>query len=114
MSHFSYPMFGNYAQARTPLEAGLNLEEWEHELKDYPDQMIIQYLKFGFPLSLVNPNRLSSTFIKNHHSAIQFSDAVQSYLDNEVALGAMLGPVNEVQSSYFHCSPLLTRPKDMR
>ena len=36
---------------------------------------------------------------------------VQQYLDKEMACGAMIGPVDQVTSPYFHCSPLLTRPK---
>ena len=31
---------------------GLNINEFEHELRDYHDPFSLQYLKFGFPLSL--------------------------------------------------------------
>ena len=74
--------------------------------------MLIQYLKFGFPLSLINPSQLCNTSVKNHHSANQFHTAIADYLDKEIALGAMLGPEHSVESEHFHCSPFSTRPKD--
>ena len=82
----------------------------DHYLKDYPDQRLFQYLKFGFPLSPTNPDMLHNTEIKNHFSALQYPTA--DYLDKEKSLGAMLGPVSRVNYPGFHCSPLLTRPKD--
>ena len=98
----------NYKLARFPIKSGFNLPAWEHYLKDYPDQRLLQYLKFGFPLSLTDPEMLHN----NHFSALQYPTAVQEYLDKEKSLGAILGPVNGVDYPGFHCSPLLTRPKD--
>ena len=102
----------NYAGARIPLISGLNIGEWERELRDYHDPFLLQYLKFGFPLSLVHPQDLSNITVSNHHSANQFPDAIQEYLQKECSLGAMLGPLDQVDSEHFHCSPILTRPKD--
>ena len=58
----------NYAQARIPLASDLNIQEWEKELFDYPDKMLIEYLKFGFPLSLANPDNLHNTKVVNHNT----------------------------------------------
>ena len=102
----------NYKMARFPIKSGLNLPAWEHYLKDYPDQRLLQYLKFGFPLSLTDPEVLHNIDVNNHFSALQYPTAVQEYLDKEKSLGAILGPVNEVNYPGFYCSPLLTRPKD--
>ena len=92
--------------------SGLNINEWERELRDYHDPLLLQYLKFGFPLSLLHSHELSNNTVSNHHSANQFPNAIGEYLENEYALGAMLGPLDQVDSQHFHCSPLLTRPKD--
>ena len=46
----------NYTEARIPIASGLNISAWEKALDGYPDQMLIQYLKFGFPLSIINPD----------------------------------------------------------
>ena len=102
----------NYAQARIPIVSGLNLEAWEQALTDYPDKILIHYIKFGFPLSITSPDSLHVTDIINHASATSFPEHIQEYIDKESSLGAMLGPANSVASPYFHCSPLLSRPKD--
>ena len=73
---------------------------------------MIQYLTYGFPLSVVSSDLLSSTDSKNHHSALQFPAAIDKYLDKEVTLGAILGPYHNIDYKTIHCSPLLTRPKD--
>ena len=73
----------NYKMARFPIKSGLNLPAWEHYLKDYPDQRLLQYLKFGFPLSLTDPGLLHNIDVNNHFSALQYPTAVQEYLDKE-------------------------------
>ena len=102
----------NYAEARIPLASGLNIEEWEKELVDYPDKMLIEYLKFSFPLSLSDLDSLHNTDITNHHSALQYPMAVNNILRKEMALGAIVGPTSNTCSETYHCSPLLSRPKD--
>ena len=103
----------NYRQARFLISSGFNLQAWEHYLQHYPHRNLLQYLKFGFPLSIECPDDLCNTCIMNHHSATQYPDAVQQYLNSEIMHGAIIGPVDSVASTHFHCSPLLTRPKDM-
>ena len=102
----------NYRAARLPIKSGLNLEAWEYHLKDYPDKRLIQYLKFGFPLSIKDPHTLKNKEISNHFSAMAFPEQVSMYLDKEISLGAMLGPMDVPPCEDFHCSPLLTCPKD--
>ena len=103
----------NDQMARVPDESGLNVQAWEGYLHDYADKCLLQYIKFGFPLSLINPYELCNKEVINHYSAIQYPSQVQEYLDKEKALGALLGPVNHVVHNQYHCSPLLTRPKDV-
>ena len=54
---------------------------------------MIQYLKSGFPLSLAHPDSLHNQSVNNHHSAIQFPEAVEEYIAKEKAQGTLLGPV---------------------
>ena len=76
------------------------------------EKYLIQYLTFGFPLSLSNSSSLSSSGIVNHHSAIQFESAIADYLSKEITLGAILGLFDEFEYLHLHCFPLLTRPKN--
>ena len=103
----------NYKAARIPVSSALNIPAWEAYLLDYPDKRIIQYLKFGFPLSLDQNNNLHNIDITNHVSALQYPEAVQDYLNKEISLGAIIGPVTYVPDEEYHCFPLLTRPKDI-
>ena len=66
----------NYQQARIHVTSNLNISAWERYLQNYPDQLLIQYLKFGFPLSLHKGNKLHNDNTTNHFSANQFPEAV--------------------------------------
>ena len=103
----------NYRQARFPVHSDLNIQAWERLLKDSPNTRLLDYLKFGFPLSLSNHESLVNRDIVNHFSALQHPSAVTEYLHKEINLGAILGPFEDVPYPEFHCSPLLTRPKDV-
>ena len=50
----------NYKQARIPIKSGLNIEAWKRHLGDYPDQKLIQYLQYRFPLSIKDPDSCKS------------------------------------------------------
>ena len=102
----------NYRLARFPIQSGLNIEAWRHHLKGYYNEKLIEYLTYGFPLSLQHDTCLNNTVVVNHYSARQFPANIKSYLDKEISLGAILGPFPEITFNKFHCSPLLTRPKD--
>ena len=102
----------NYAQARIPIVSYLNLDAWEHALSDYHDKLLIEYMKFSFPLSIVSPNSLHMTVIQNHASAVNFPQHIQEYLDNECSFNALLNPLETVAYPHFHFSPLLSRPKN--
>ena len=97
----------NYRMARIPLTSGLNIPAWERELQGYPDDRLLQYLKFGFPLSLISPDSLDNQEVSNHFSARQYPQDIQKYLSKETSLGAMLGPVDSVNSLFtFNVMPL--------
>ena len=42
----------NYQMARLPVHSNLNIDAWRHYLQGYHNEYLIQYLTFGFPLSL--------------------------------------------------------------
>ena len=103
----------NYRQVRVPTKSGLNIEASRRHLFDYKDQVLIQYLEYGFPLSISDSESLSGLNITNHFSAKQHHQAVSSYLVKEKQFGAIMGPIHEPHCYARHCSPLLTRSKDI-
>ena len=102
----------NYRAARIPIKSGLNVEAWESHLQGYSDKRVLQYIKFGYPLSIINAEELCNKDSTNHYSARQYPSEVQKYIDKEKSLGALLGPVSSIVHPHYHCSPLMTRPKD--
>ena len=50
----------NYVKARFSIHSGLNLEAWEKYLDGYHDPLLLQYLKFGFTLSILQPDCLNN------------------------------------------------------
>ena len=103
----------NYRQARLAVYSNLNIPAWGRLLVNSPNTRLLDYLKFGFPLSILNHESLDNRDIVNHFSALQHPKAVTDYLHKEVNLGAILGPFDAIPYHKFHCSPLLTRPKDL-
>ena len=81
----------NYRLARFPIQSGLNIEAWSHHLKGYYNERLIEYLTYGFPLSLQHNTCLNNTMLANHYSAKQFPADIKSYLDKEISLGH-IGP----------------------
>ena len=67
----------NYRLARFPIKSGLNIEAWEKHLRHYSNKKLLQFLKYGFPLSITNPDKLDNKNITNHFSALQFPAAVE-------------------------------------
>ena len=72
--------FSNYKAVRFPIHSDLNIDAWCHYLKDYPNKKLIEYLTYGFPLSLQGHTNLSYTVVTNHYSATQFPLDIQHYL----------------------------------
>ena len=104
----------NYKCARIAIRSSLNTVAWEKYISAYPDKRLLDYLRFGFPLGLSDASRqcLNNATVVNHHSALQQEQAVSEFLEYEIACGAIMGPLNQIPHATFHCSPLLTRPKD--
>ena len=71
---------------------------WKKILEDFPNEKLIQYLEFGFPLSLQAADSLNNSTACNHHSAMQHARHVEEYLQTEMAHGAILGPFDDISS----------------
>ena len=80
----------NYRVARVPIESALKDPAWEFHLRNYSDKRVLQYIKFGFSLSLTNSSQLCNKEVNNHYSACQYLKEVQKYIDKEKSFGALL------------------------
>ena len=92
----------NYQEARILIVSGLNIDTWEKHLQGYPDNRLLQYIRFGFSILIDGHTALHNTNIRIHHFALQFPDDINKYLRK-----VMLGPSDAINHTEFHCSPLM-------
>ena len=96
---------------RVPVPGSMNISAWEGHLRNYYDKQLIDFLKYGFPLDMIQNATIDSKFVHNHPSASQYPQDVGKYIDKEIQHHAILGPFDKPPLSGLHCSPMLTRPK---
>ena len=100
----------NFLNKRVLVKSQLNIAEWEKQLHDYWDTLLIDLIKYGFPLD-VDPGAKIYSDEKNHKSAMLYPSHVDTYLREEKQFGAILGPFKEKPHHRLHCSPYMTRDK---
>ena len=101
----------NYKGLRVPLRSTFNLEYLKQEIKDHHDQILLDYLTFGFPLGIDPSLEICCNATENHTSAKQFPEGIDEYITIEREFGALLGSFNCIPHPDFTWSPLMTRPK---
>ena len=96
-----------WSRVTTPLKS----EEWERELKDLPDrrcaEFVIRGISEGFRLGFGYASHSCRSAQVNMLSATTNPQVIEEYLGNEVALGRVVGPVEnlKVQISRFGVIP---------
>ena len=101
----------NYKAVRIPLPSAFDLEYLEQQMIDYHDKVVLNYIKFGFPLGIARRFHIVSDATENHASAKAYSDEVSSFISDEMAFDALLGHFKRKPHPLFTWSPLMTRPK---
>ena len=88
VSKSEYP---NAFGARLPVITQLNISAWECYLQSYHDAHLVDFLRFGWPVSYTAEN-LSTSSSSNHPSAVDFADHVEHYINTELGYHAIAGP----------------------
>ena len=101
----------NYRGKRIPLASSFNLYFLRSKIHEYHDQKLLDCLTFGFPFGISRNATIDSNADVNHSSTLQYPEAVEEYINTELALGALLGPFDYSPHPCFTWSPLMTRPK---
>ena len=100
----------NFWRARIPVPTNLNIGNWAALCVTEEDDLVLQYIQFGFPAGYEGPVP-TSTF-HNHPSAVHHSSDVAAYMSKELREGAILGLFDHPAfSPWTQTNPLLTRPK---
>ena len=87
------------------------MKVWCASLRDYHDNVIGEFLEFGWPLGYSLPT-LPVFDLRTRRGALNFHVAVADYLHSEILLGHVAGPFAEPPfKDAFVVSPLNTVPK---
>lgn len=101
----------NCFAARIPIDSNLVIPAWRHELAQYHDAILCDYLEFGWPLgyhSDVSPE----TTKKNHPSGEAHLPHISEFIAKELSHRAVLGPFHQDPfEPWVRYSPIMTRPK---
>ena len=100
----------NYQGARIKVPTDLKIDNWRALCANFEDQLILEYLEYGFPLCIDKQTLNYNTDVHNHPSATQFPSDIDAYFEKEVKHKALVGPCKNIPFP-VHYSPLLSRPK---
>ena len=101
----------NYRVAWIPVFSAFNIAKWHELLQHYPDNVICDFLEFGWPIGYMS-DTLPIFDLRTHRGALTFPDQVNTYLSKEVQLGRIAGPFDKAPFMQgFVLSPLNTMEK---
>ena len=101
----------NFQKCRLPVSTQVNTQFLEHELVNYHDFKVVEFLKFGFPINYEGPE-LGETRTTNHKGAVDFPDEIGEYIKKEISMGAIIGPfTSNPLISGLKFNPLNSCPK---
>ena len=97
--------------SKLPVYTALKINRWEDLLLDYHDKILVDVLKYGWPINYRASQCPHSTMC-NHPSALAFPDHVRHYIQTELSFGAIAAPfsTNPLHNPLV-CSPLQTVSK---
>ena len=101
----------NFESTKVPLDMKWNLDKLQVLLNDYPNNVIIEFMRYGWPIS--HDNTTGSSWVPNNWPGVLHNEkAVIDYFAMELSNGSVLGPVNgNPFCSKALLSPLSTRDK---
>ena len=81
----------NYFSVHLPVTMCLNVQLWRNLLLHYPDNIICDFLEFGWPLGCCS-EAIPVFDLQNHRGALNIPVAIKTYLTGEIQLGRVAGP----------------------
>ena len=101
----------NYLTARIPVPSRLNIPAWRFFLRDYHDNIVCNFLEYGWPIGYVR-DTVPIFSLRTHRGALDYPDSVSKYLTSEIELGRVAGPFRSAPfADGFVISPLNTVEK---
>ena len=89
----------NFLGAKRLVHSRFNVDVWSLYLEHYQDRVIIDFLRYGWPINYQSDILASSSF-RNHPSAVKNSTYLSTYIAKELSFQSVFGP--------FRCNPFNT------
>ena len=101
----------NYKGCHIPIPSKINFKFLQEKLSKYHDKIVVDLLKFGFPLDF-NATTGVKTVPRNHAGARDFKPIIKKQIEKEIRLNACIGPFRESPfGNDIRLSPLNSVPK---
>ena len=104
----------NFQGCKIPIPTPLRYDRLRDALGDSatPKEIkVLELLEFGMPLDC-KPEFGVSNLVKNHHSALEYKNAITKYIKKNLQSQALLGPFEESPIPGLCFSPLMSVPKE--
>ena len=105
----------NFESSKIPIPTSIRYDRLEEALGSNitpKEQKFIKLLKYGMPIDCKYGFGVSK-LKKNHHSAVDFKDAISKYISSNLESQAMLGPFDHPPIAGLRFSPLMSVPKEV-
>ena len=101
----------NHASVKRQVLSDLRCDVWDAYLQDYHDQDIMKFLRYGWPVKYIADQPPLQT-LNNHASALRNRPAIDAFVQKELRMNAMLGPLTtQPFVEWTQVPPLMTRDK---
>lgn len=103
----------NYRGCRIPLKSRLQIPIWRNYLQKYEDNIICDYLQFGWPVGYnYEEYGFPVSQPRNHSGATNYPEDINKYLQAQISRRAVAGPFAHMPfSNGMAVSPLNSVPK---
>ena len=81
----------NFLGAQRLVHSRFNVDVWSHYLEHYQDRVIIDFLRYGWPINYQSDVLASSSF-HNHLSAVKNLSYLSTYIAKELSYQSVFGP----------------------
>ena len=90
----------------------LNISAWRTRLRDYHDNIVCDFLQYGFPIDFDRKRTVSDSERRNHRGARNYPEFIDKYLRKETSAHRIIGPFDSNPLSVpLIVSPMNTVPK---
>ena len=94
------------------MESKWNLEVFRELLKEYHDQEVVEWIRYGWPTGRLPTLGQPGHTNKNHKGATDYPEQLERYIQKESKYHAVMGPYHSIPfKDNVGVSPLSTRPK---